>query len=108
MRKLIVITIIFLICLSVGYVYFKVTKSDNAFKSRKFDEVLLLKYANSKEPKNPRGEMYYDLEKNYLYEGMDKTAVIELLGQPDSSLSTNEIFSYNLGTWSGYRIDFDT
>ena len=109
MRKWIIITILFLICLSIGSVYFlKVTKSQSSFSNKKFNQELWLKYASSKDSNNPRGGMYNDLKKNYLYEGMKKAEIIKLLGQPDSSTSTDQRLSYNLGAWSGYRIDFDT
>lgn len=59
------------------------------------------------DPDNPRGKMYEDLVENYLRKGMTKAQVVALLGESDL-VTKPEIISYNLGMWSGMRIDYDS
>ena len=88
-----------------GYLYFVIL--DDPFDNRDFDSEIWLKYHEDMEPDNPRGEMYEDLVENYLIKGMSKAEVFGLLGQPDFQ-NTEDMMSYNLGMWSGMRIDYDS
>lgn len=88
-----------------GYLYFVVL--DDPFNNRDFDKEIWLKSHADMDPDNPRGEMYEDLVENHLSKGMSKTEIFGLLGQPDFQ-NTEDLMSYNLGMWSGMRIDYDS
>ena len=51
--------------------------------------------------------MYEDIVDNHLEKGMSKQQVVDLLGQPDLK-NESLLFSYNLGMWSGFRMDYDS
>ncbi|MGJ0483877.1 MAG: hypothetical protein ACR65R_05000 [Methylomicrobium sp.] len=89
------------------YAYINFVVLDDPFDNRDFDGEVWLKYQRNMNPDNPRGEMYEDLMENYLHKGMSKSKVIGLLGQPDFQ-DTGMLMSYNLGMWSGMRIDYDS
>lgn len=88
-----------------SYVYF--VAFDYPFDNKDFDKVVWHKYKNNMEPDNPRGEMFESLIEKHLMAGMTKSEVIQLLGTPDFR-EEKDLFSYNLGMWSGYRIDYDS
>jgi hypothetical protein len=50
--------------------------------------------------------MVKSLERSYLHPGLTRQQVIELLGELDMEKSP-EMYEYNLGMWSGFRIDYD-
>lgn len=97
--------IILLFALFYAYVFFVVL--DCPFDNKDFDKTTWVQFDNSNDPDNPRGEMYEDLIENNLSKGMSKKEVIDLLGQPDYK-SEEYFLSYNLGAWSGFRIDYDS
>ncbi len=53
-----------------------------------------------------RGEMYRDLENNYLLLENHRSKVVELLGKP-FKVTSNNCIDYELGFCSGLKIDFD-
>ena len=79
---------------------------DDPFSGSSFDQRLWLEVANDYHPDNPRASMVEDLRNRFLFHGMEKSKVIELLGLPESEPLPNTL-SYNLGKWSGYRMDND-
>jgi hypothetical protein len=79
---------------------------NNPFNDKRFSREVWLEHANSKDPDNPRGRMASDLRRRILRDGMSKEQVIEFLGEPDFSADDNA-YKYNLGAWSGFRIDYD-
>lgn len=80
---------------------------DDPFSGRWFNQTLWQKLDGSLDPDNPRGSMVLDLKQRYLKKGVSRSYVISLLGEPDCE-NTDEILSYNLGMWSGFRIDYDS
>jgi hypothetical protein len=101
---------IFLVCvfLVAAMVYFSSSSDkDVPFNNMKFDEVTWKKMANSEDPDNKRGLMFQDVTENYLRKGLSKQDVLGLLGEPDNEKTENK-YSYNLGMWSGYRMDYDS
>ena len=86
----------------VAYVVF-----DTPFDNKEFDKIVWQKYHKDMNPDNPRGEMYKSLIEDYLKQGMTKREIIQLLGEPDYKDEEN-LLSYNLGMWSGFRIDYDS
>lgn len=88
-----------------AYIYFVVF--DYPFDNEYFDKITWQQYSNNMIRDNPRGEMFENLTEQYLKPGMSKKEVILLLGKPDFREEEN-FFSYNLGMWSGYRIDYDS
>lgn len=77
------------------------------FADRRFDRQLWLAQHESTDPDNPRGQMADDLRQRHLSPGMARERVLELLGEPDFE-KTPAVFKYNLGAWSGFRIDYDS
>ena len=92
---------------SILYAYVIFFVFDDPFDNRPFDNTVWAAFHESIDPDNPRGEMYEDLTDNVLRTGMDRTAIINLLGPPDHKEEAH-LISYNLGMWSGFRIDYDT
>ena len=88
-----------------GYLYFVVL--DDPFDNKEFNRETWIKFHRSNEPDNPRGEMYESLVQNYLKKGMYKEKVVEILGKPDF-VEEDAFLSYNLGMWSGFRMDYDS
>ena len=88
-----------------AYIYFIVF--DYPFDNKEFDKVTWEKFSENMEPDNPRGEMFENLTEQHLKTGMTKSEVIKLLGKPDFR-EEKDFLSYNIGMWSGYRIDYDS
>ncbi len=62
------------------------------------------------DPKLPamaRGMMLQDLLLHHLRQGMSEQEVRQLLGRPDSTDATQRTWNYELGSWSGFRMDGD-
>ena len=78
----------------------------NPWNDRRFDAAVWAANENSRDPDNPRGQMYTDLRRHYLKSGTLREEVIELLGGPIGTTASH--LSYNLGMWSMFRIDYDT
>ena len=66
-----------------------------------------MEFAGTDDPDNPRGGMARDVERIVLSRSMSKAEVLSLLGEPDFS-KDQAVFRYNLGAWSGFRIDYDS
>lgn len=84
------------------------------FAGRSFDRELWHRYRNNDDRDNPRGSMVRSLQRWYLEPGMTHEQVVELLGEPDMGQilgdersNTPQMYEYNLGMWSGFRIDYD-
>jgi hypothetical protein len=81
-----------------------------------FDRSVWLAHANDMAPDNPRGHMTTSLIEHLQRSSPTRAAVIELLGpaeDPCSQLasppsSVAGCLSYNLGMWSGFRMDYDS
>jgi len=61
----------------------------------------------SLDPDNPRGRMADDLRAHLISSRPTLSEVLDLLGEPDVA-KRGDPLSYNLGTWSGFRVDYDT
>ena len=71
-----------------------------------FDAKIWKSQHNKSTSDNPRGKMASDLKNRVIKPGMTKTQILQMLGPPD--FSQNEAtFTYNLGSWSGFRMDGD-
>jgi len=79
---------------------------NDPFNDREFDQVVWMSFHESIEADNPRGNMAYDII-DRLKSGMSRADVLTLLGTPDFDEQAN-CLSYNLGMWSGFRIDYDS
>jgi len=79
----------------------------NPFDDRQFDHKLWLSSSNLDDRNNPRGQMFDDLRKRHLSKQLTKADVISLLGTPDNGQDAGRL-SYNLGMWSGLRMDYDS
>lgn len=101
--------IVFLYALFWVFAFFVVFNNplDNPFNNKDFDKTTWAQFDNNYDPDNPRGKMYEDLIENHLSKGMSKEEVINLLGKPDFE-SEEYFLSYNLGMWSGGRMDYDS
>lgn len=77
------------------------------FNDRKFDSALFKSFGKSNNPDNPRGQMFDDLDNRYLRKGLSKKDIEGLLGPADMK-SEYDFLSYNLGMWSGFRMDYDS
>ncbi|MCU0707964.1 MAG: outer membrane protein assembly factor BamE [Pirellula sp.] len=77
------------------------------FAGRYFDRELWHRFHEDDDPDNPRASMVTDLQWNYLKKGMTRSDVEELLGTPDFE-KRDDVYSYNLGMWSGHRMDYDS
>lgn len=80
---------------------------DEPFDDLCFDQEAWRAQHNSSDPDNPRGKMVADLQRRCLRKGMTRQEVLDLLGEPDFAKEPT-LFMYNLGAWSGFRIDYDT
>ena len=80
---------------------------NNPFNDRRFSEKEWKEFHLSDEPNNPRGRMAYDIRDHVLKTGMKRQDVLAILGQPDL-YEGQEYISYNLGMWSGFRMDYDS
>ena len=95
-----------IICLFVfvGLVYHTLT--NNPFDDWWFEEKLWKAQSNSDTMENSRGKMAYDLRHRVLKPKMTKKQILKLLGPPDAG-QRDGLMSYNLGSWSGFRMDPD-
>ncbi len=80
---------------------------NNPFNDQKFDETIWKEFHQNDDPDNPRGNMAYHLRDRVLKDGMNMQEVRSLLGIPDYS-EGKDFMRYNLGMWSGFRIDPDS
>jgi hypothetical protein len=80
---------------------------DYHFNELMFDAAVWKSFNNNDDPDNPRGQMFDDLTKSYLKKGLPKKGIEALLGPADLK-SENYFWSYNLGMWSGFRMDYDS
>jgi len=85
----------------------KYLTTDYPFDDRKFDSTVWKSFHMNMDHDNPRGQMIDDLFNNHLRKGLPKEEITKLLGEPDFEVSDNFI-SYNLGMWSGFRMDYDS
>src|SRR5688572_7954485 len=76
------------------------------FRGQAFDRNVWHQFHENDEPDNPRYSMVKSLQRSYLHPGLTREQVIELLGEPDVAKSP-DMYEYNLGMWSGFRIDYD-
>ena len=74
---------------------------------RPFDRETWLAFHNDSEPDNPRGKMARDLQRRLLLGQETREKVLDLLGPPDHG-ERGDMLSYNLGMWSGFRMDYDS
>ena len=88
-----------------GYVFYDLI--NNPFNDRRFRETEWKEFHQNDDPDNPRGKMSYHLRDKVLIEGMSMDKVRSLLGDPDYA-ETENVLKYNLGMWSGFRIDYDS
>jgi hypothetical protein len=76
------------------------------FAGRAFDRDLWHEFYESDDPDSPRASMVKSLQRSFLHPGLTHDQVIELLGEPDLAKSS-DMYEYNLGMWSGFRMDYD-
>jgi hypothetical protein len=89
---------------------------DSPFDKSDFDRAIWLGMAEDMDPDNARGGMAAALIEELESDKPSRAAVLQLLGPseyPCSALSppvgpTDKCLSYNLGMWSGMRLDYDT
>jgi hypothetical protein len=106
-RLSITVSIIAFVTLTLLYSYLYFMVGNDPFDDNKFDQQLWASMHESVDPKNPRGKMYQDLIENHVKIGMTKAQILNLLGSAD--LNNQERFiRYNLGMWSGMRVDNDS
>ncbi len=107
-RKMLAGVVVSVLLVSVGFLLFlRCFIFPNPFNDQRFNQSLWAAYSGSTDPNNPRGQMYEDLTKKKLKKGMSKQDILTLLGEPDFS-KDETVFKYNLGAWSGFRIDYDS
>ena len=73
----------------------------------RFDPTAWKHHSHDLDRDNPRGKMVADLSKQLLDRRPRRNEVIELLGDPDHGSEPGQV-SYNLGMWSGFRMDYDS
>jgi hypothetical protein len=113
-RFRIAVLIVVMGCLSV-ISYFGMSTAPGAshdifndpFDDRTFDQTVWLQQRNASTRDNPRGLMAHDLATLIETKHLTRAEVIALLGEPDAR-SSEEVFSYHIGMWSGFRMDDDT
>lgn len=93
------------VCFVVFAGWFYHTFLNDPFNDWWFDEKIWKVQSNSN-VENPRGKMAYDLRHRVLKPKMTRKRVLALLGPPDAGQSDTSL-SYNIGWWSGFRIDPD-
>lgn len=76
------------------------------FAGRSFSREVWREFHDSSDPDNPRASMVASLKRRHLKSGTTREEVIELLGEPDMARKP-EMYEYNLGMWSGFRMDYD-
>ena len=100
-RKIAVLGGIGLVCLGLFWLFVY----QNPFGDKQFNRGLWAAYSGSIGQNIPRCGMYKDLTEGNLKKGMPKQEVLALLGEPDLSKEETK-FKYNLGTCSGYSINY--
>lgn len=105
--KLFMILISMVFALYITIIIYIGSSFENHFDDLEFDPKVWKKYYKNMDVNSLRGKMYEDLILNYLKKNMLKEDVIKLLGKPDE-INKDKEFSYNLGMWSGLRIDYDS
>jgi hypothetical protein len=106
--KILAGVVVSVLLVSIGFLFFlRFFIFQNPFNDQRFNQSLWAAYSGSTDPNNPRGQMYEDLTTKNLKKGMSKQDVLTLLGEPDFS-KEEAVFKYNLGAWSGFRIDYDS
>ncbi len=93
----------YIVCLVVLFYPFL----NNPFNDEKFNQAVWLQYHKSDDWNNPRGKMAEDLKKKILKAKMSRQEVLNMLGPPDFR-EEKVLLSYDLGMWSGFRIDGDS
>ena len=100
----------FIVLVAVVVVAFAGIRSCNnrldPFSGRTFDRELWHHFHENDDPDNPRASMVASLKSKHLRPGLSRQQVTNLLGEPDVA-KTPEMYEYNLGMWSGFRIDYD-
>jgi len=99
-----------LIALIVGSLWFWSEISflfDNPFDNRTFSESIWKANDHDWNHDNPRGEMVDDLKRQLFQEKPNQTIILQQLGEPDYLMS-DTLYSYNIGAWSGFGIDYDS
>jgi hypothetical protein len=76
------------------------------FAGRSFDRDVWHQFHGKDAPDNPRASMVASLQRSYLHSGLTRDQVVALLGEPDME-KRPEMYEYNLGMWSGFRVDYD-
>ncbi|WP_041366540.1 hypothetical protein [Methylophaga frappieri] len=108
LKKIVFILLALVLAGVIGVVTtFYFLTGDSPFNDKEFDQKVWLSMDTDWDPDNPRGKMYEDIVDNHLEKGMSKQQVVDLLGQPDLK-NKSLLFSYNLGMWSGFRMDYDS
>mgnify|MGYP001297361659 CR=1 FL=1 len=102
-RALVIVLLILGAIIVGGYSLFQTL---DPFAGRQFDRVLWHHYAGNGDSDNPRASMVADIKRD-ISTGTTRNQVMELLGEPDFEKSRS-VFKYNLGMWSGFRIDYDS
>jgi hypothetical protein len=77
------------------------------FDDRRFDRDTWLAFHGNSDADDPRGMMARDLQRRLLLGQDTRERVLELLGPPDHGKRA-DMLSYNLGMWSGFRMDYDS
>jgi hypothetical protein len=77
------------------------------FDDRSFDRETWLALHNDSDADNPRGKMARDIQRRLLLGQVTREEVLDLLGPPDHG-QRDDMLSYNLGMWSGFRMDYDS
>lgn len=98
-------------CIALAYAgvlgYRALPHLNDPFNDATFDAAVWATFHQSMDPNNPRGSMARDLEARLLETRPTRPEVIALLGPPDL-VDERALVSYNLGMWSGFRMDFDS
>ena len=74
---------------------------------RPFDRTTWHAMHGSWDADNPRGRMVKALRTQLLDSRPTQPQVLDLLGEPEFE-RRDDLLSYNLGMWSGFRIDYDS
>ena len=106
-KRLIISLLILLVVFVVSFFALIRSSVEYRFNDRTFDAALWKSFTNNDSPDNPRGQMFDDLSKRHLRKGLSKKDVEDLLGPADLK-SEIDLWSYNLGMWSGFRVDYDS
>lgn len=110
-NKIIKVGCLALAAIALGYVvyvgFLLYPLFDDPFDDLAFDQALWHQHQNDMSQDNPRGKMAHDLATLLENERMTRAEVVELLGSSDAHTFGDNL-SYELGMWSGFRIDNDT